>query len=328
MNSSEGGDIVNKNYYIDRVHKRIIYTDQEFQHHGVEGQKWGIITRNVGVNYVPIKERSNVERNEVSQLMSQGKYDEAVGFVRQAHHNSMMLNTYYLSSNRYPLTQAYGAVRTGHLLYDTYKASHNIKKDNERRDSTPVDPKTGFHLRTDNKSPEEDMKNIIPARTNTTKHDNNSVSTSLTFEMRLRGYDVRAKVFPSFIKGYDANMSKAFINPSTHRPYKTEMKSEDYKLATKGINTKCAEKTMTQMDKMPAGSRGILNIWFGGALKTGTALNYEITNKGSFKFYDSNNVKVLTMDQVSKCLNKGFKTEIIRTDNAQFNLSAMKEAME
>ena len=28
--------------------------EQEFEHHGVEGQKWGVITRNVGVNYVPI----------------------------------------------------------------------------------------------------------------------------------------------------------------------------------------------------------------------------------------------------------------------------------
>ena len=45
---------MNKSYYIDRVHKQIIYTDQEFQHHGVEGQRWGVITRNVGVNYVPI----------------------------------------------------------------------------------------------------------------------------------------------------------------------------------------------------------------------------------------------------------------------------------
>lgn len=30
--------------------------EQEFQHHGIMGQRWGVITRNVGVNYVPVGE--------------------------------------------------------------------------------------------------------------------------------------------------------------------------------------------------------------------------------------------------------------------------------
>lgn len=47
-----------KRYYVDRIHKKILYLDQEFQHHGVEGQKWGVITRNVGVNYIPVGNRT------------------------------------------------------------------------------------------------------------------------------------------------------------------------------------------------------------------------------------------------------------------------------
>ena len=43
-----------KQYYVDRIHKKILYLDEEFQHHGIEGQRWGVITRNVGVNYVPV----------------------------------------------------------------------------------------------------------------------------------------------------------------------------------------------------------------------------------------------------------------------------------
>ena len=44
-------------YFIDRTHKRLIRVD-EFKHHGIEGQRWGVITRNVGVNYIPIGRRS------------------------------------------------------------------------------------------------------------------------------------------------------------------------------------------------------------------------------------------------------------------------------
>ena len=44
-------------YAIDRTHKAIVNND-EFQHHGIMGQRWGVITRNVGVNYIPIGRNS------------------------------------------------------------------------------------------------------------------------------------------------------------------------------------------------------------------------------------------------------------------------------
>ena len=44
-------------YAIDRKHKKIIQNGS-FQHHGIMGQKWGTITRNVGVNYIPTGERN------------------------------------------------------------------------------------------------------------------------------------------------------------------------------------------------------------------------------------------------------------------------------
>lgn len=44
-------------YAIDRTHKKIIQNGS-FQHHGIQGQKWGVITRFVGVNYIPIGRRS------------------------------------------------------------------------------------------------------------------------------------------------------------------------------------------------------------------------------------------------------------------------------
>ena len=46
-------------YFIDRTHKRLVRVD-EFRHHGITGQRWGVITRNVGVNYIPIGRRDSM----------------------------------------------------------------------------------------------------------------------------------------------------------------------------------------------------------------------------------------------------------------------------
>ena len=60
-------------YFIDRTHKRLIRVD-EFQHHGIMGQRWGVITRNVGVNYIPIGRRDSMLKNATTyNLDSWGK---------------------------------------------------------------------------------------------------------------------------------------------------------------------------------------------------------------------------------------------------------------
>lgn len=40
------------------------YNNSEFMHHGILGQKWGVITKNVGVNYVPIGRKSGSSAGE------------------------------------------------------------------------------------------------------------------------------------------------------------------------------------------------------------------------------------------------------------------------
>lgn len=50
-------------YAVDRKHKEIISDDTGFQHHGIKGQRWGVITRNVGVNYIPIGQRNSMLKN-------------------------------------------------------------------------------------------------------------------------------------------------------------------------------------------------------------------------------------------------------------------------
>jgi hypothetical protein len=56
--------------------------DEEFEHHGVEGQKWGVITRNVGVNYVPIGARSGSSSNQPSKPRGMNSFTEGIKKIK------------------------------------------------------------------------------------------------------------------------------------------------------------------------------------------------------------------------------------------------------
>lgn len=74
-------------YAVDRKHKKIIQND-EFQHHGITGQKWGVITRFVGVNYVPTGERNrggDSSSSKTSSLSSSGASNPVTQYVRSAN---------------------------------------------------------------------------------------------------------------------------------------------------------------------------------------------------------------------------------------------------
>lgn len=45
-----------------------IIVNGEFQHHGIMGQRWGVITRNVGVNYIPIGGRNSSAKDVAKKV--------------------------------------------------------------------------------------------------------------------------------------------------------------------------------------------------------------------------------------------------------------------
>lgn len=46
-----------------------IVTNGTFQHHGILGQKWGVITKNVGVNYIPIGDRRSSAKETAGRVL-------------------------------------------------------------------------------------------------------------------------------------------------------------------------------------------------------------------------------------------------------------------
>ena len=66
--------------------------EQEFQHHGVLGQRWGVITRNVGVNYVPIGQRTGSSGSKPG-ILSKGLNSFAAGVKKiKADHDAKQAN--------------------------------------------------------------------------------------------------------------------------------------------------------------------------------------------------------------------------------------------
>ena len=89
-------------YFIDRTHKRLVRVD-EFQHHGIEGQRWGVITRNVGVNYIPkgrsmtTKEQLNAATALFNDMNKRCEYGVKIG-------NKRYYNMYEVDFSKYRTT--------------------------------------------------------------------------------------------------------------------------------------------------------------------------------------------------------------------------------
>ena len=83
------------------------------------------------------------------------------------------------------------------------KANKKEKMFAEERAQNPVDKKTGFHKKTKEMTPDEDMERVNPAFKNwDVNTKNNCVLCTASMELRRRGYDVQAKKATS---GYDGN---------------------------------------------------------------------------------------------------------------------------
>ena len=92
---------------------------------------------------------------------------------------------------------AYGAVRaisagskaTKAIISEIKNASYD-----RHREKEPIDPKSGFHKKDQNLSPEEDIKRCNPKNQNfDSGTKNNCMLCSVTYDLRRRGLDVEAK---------------------------------------------------------------------------------------------------------------------------------------
>lgn len=158
--------------------------ENELYHHGIKGQKWGV--RN-GPPY-PLqnggkKKKSSGDKTEYSGHRAKkvkAAVRTAIGYVPIAG-------------------QVATAVDLGRSGIKRALAKGRLKKDDKIREGNEnIDPKTGLRLKDKEYSDEEDMKRINPGYASDVyfsdkKTTNNCVFCTTAYELRKRGFDVRAK---------------------------------------------------------------------------------------------------------------------------------------
>lgn len=217
-----------------------------------------------------------------------------------------------------------------YLPYDLYRGGQAIagsiksKKYQKERDSKPIDKKTGFHLKTEDLSVEEDLKRVNPEVNDFNSNTkSNCVLCTMTCEMRRRGYDVTANKagmgymdheLKRFFKGYKMeHIESAGTDPKSI--FKQNL-TGDKQFAKKVIDK--IERTQ------PEGSRGNLSIAWGGipGLNGGHSMYYEIKN-GKMIVYDGQTGKIYS--DPTKILKNCSSVDIGRLDNLQFDPKGIKE---
>ena len=297
--------------YILTPEGNFLSTD-ELYHYGVLGMKWGVrryqnsdgsLTAAGKVRYAGTDSKA---ASDTSDNRDHSKSDKTplAWFATSAAVHIMQMNPVGLATDAARLVQA-GA--------DYVKD----KKYTKEREGSSVDDKTGFSLKKREMTVQEDSARVNPLVHNFDNNTkNNCMLCTSAYDLRRRGYDVKAKKASSgyFTEELLAWYPKAKINKVTGI-------NEKGKPSTKDMTTKLKSELVKQGD----GARGNLMIKWAGT-RGGHSVAYEVTN-GSLRIIDAQINKIYDNPDrfLRRCTNE---VEYARLDNVSFNLKTIKEVAE
>lgn len=231
----------------------------------------------------------------------------------------------------------------GYQLYlplDLYRGGKALqshvrsKKYEKERENNPVDPKTGFHMKSEemkNLSEKEDLKRVNPDFNDFNSNSkSNCVLCTMTCEMRRRGYDVTAN--KAGIGYFDKEIEKMFKNYKTEHidnpKYRENKNTENYDKGAdpySGGGKVFAQRVISKIESsQPEGSRGNLSVIWGGMYGGGGhSMYYEIKN-GKMVVYDGQSGKIYNNPE--KILKMCTSVDVGRLDNLKFDKDGIKEA--
>lgn len=273
----------------------------ELYHYGVPGMKWGIRKEYEPVNKNSQPNKENNSKNNKKGLSKKQKILIGIG-------------------------AAAAATALGVLAYKKIK---DIKS--KYNEPSIFDKKTGLPLLKHSETDKELLKNINPGNASLfgekknfkifTGGDTNCQICTTTYELRKRGFDVKAKPFKD---GFSTNelYSEIYTN---FKPSKSKRLyfSKDHSM----FNTNSSEDMIKQINKAcfwyPNGSRGnITNRWI-GLTPSGHSMIWEKQN-GKIIFKDGQTNEVYKDFRKILSCSKGSIT-LTRTDNLKINPSAIKK---
>lgn len=285
--------------------------EEHLSHHGIKGQKWGV---KHGPPY-PLQGENRVQRTGGLEGYALGiAYDLSVGAARK------------------------GIARV------------RVHSDDKRRAKNEnIDKKTGFRLKDKDYSTKQDVKRINPGYAKGAsgvgqflrdkKTTNNCVYCTTAYELRKRGYDVRAKKAEQGIGLTEGEVDRLWKQKSPRYLFEVPSAS-NYTATSRGLvkkNTRkdrvaTYEKTVDWIKKQPD-QRGNLAVHWG---LSGHSMAYEIKG-GKLTILDCQNGKIYSNGE--KYLKELYGTGIFsdlytsdcsfrRTDNATPNWDEIKKRVE
>lgn len=207
------------------------------------------------------------------------------------------------------------------LAADTVNAVLKWRESKKRKEKEPIDKNTGFHLKTNSTTADQDCKDTNPLYGSLiTQNIHNCALCSITYDMRRRGYDVTAK--PSYKGMYETDIKKCYKGASWR--YFNKGKDESKDEYVKGVIDWFERSSKN-------GQRGNLCFWWdynpvitkviGGA----HSITYEVEN-GRLVLRDAQCGKIIK--DPYKYLKHTSHISFLRTDNREVRMDIVKEYCE
>lgn len=266
----------------------------EFYHHGIKGQKWGV--RN-GPPY-PLKENR----------------DRVQGDIRSdvAH----LLTITALSVGPAAISILYDKHRYKKAKKET-EAHSNDKRFASEREHEEIDPETGLYLTSRRMTEEEDMRRVNPSfDSGVATFKVNCTCCTVAMELRQRGFDVHAGTDGDRMLNLGGTSDKERRNWYTeeNNPY------DSAKYYKKSSNT--AVRDFKNDIVKNGNSRGeVLVAWYSGG---GHSMYYKV-NKGKLTLYDTQSNEKFVGAALDDFLSKADSIGFVRLDQATINVQYLKE---
>ena len=296
----------------------LVYDSNDYlSHHGIQGQKWG---KKNGPPYpLSAGAHSSAEKKAMYGNSDQSKKDSntksGLAFAAVMALNIVTLNPIGLAMNTKRLID-YGRAKTNGALEKT------------RTEKLTIDKKTGLRLKDKECTPEEDMKHINPEYRNfDTNTKNNCMLCTTAYELRRRGYDVRAGLTTTgyetkeALKWFPKGKIETAYDPPNLKDKKAVIK-ENLKVNFGAGGKEKYQKLSQLLFKYGNGARGNLMLLFSGG--GGHSVVWE-NSGGKLIIRDCQSNKVYSNPtQIKRILSQTISAKAMRTDNIDFDLEAIK----